>query len=1157
MTAFSLSANTNISTLSSKAGGDTYDTNGFNLTIDQHSRYGTNQTTSTSLGSVTINASKGGKCVIDSRYVRLIAYTSGTGNVPAYDTTISNGSASGTMIGVYSALTAAPTAPAAAMPASGYILVRAWNGTEYTSGALTGISATASGASVAGWLEIVGDESATVNANRLGQFIVYGAWYEFLGTTTTGTRTSTYQIPTNGSLTYVAGVMVQTAAATITAASWASTTAIYTSAGHDFNIGQEVTVTGASPSGYNVTDAVITAKTVDTFSVTIASNPGTWTSGGAAYVYEFYPNAGSRAALIANIQTDTVRGKWCWITTGGLASFGYDGTNSTGGYIPPSGRKLRVANVFLQNCTTAARTANTIPNATPATRYDFTSTGGGVINMDKCSCAWYLSLAQAYSVGLTHVSTFETMTITECGSVMTLQNVGIGQTGTAFTTIALTLGLNFSGGTLRNCTWTRIAQATSGTYVNSYADCSGFTFTNDKTYSLTKAANATSGSATITRMINCTFEDTVVGGGRLFLVGCDTVTWTNTVYYDNINGTTGTAIPMYVWDLGTAASYTLKFDGLSWGGQPLVTPYSGILNVAVPGCVDLKLRNLGTAAAPLDMGGAYVDATWTRSTTIMTVTKTAHGLKTGDIIAVNACSDVAPKALTTTTATLWTLASAPTADTFTVTVTNSGQTTGQNLSYYPCMASVLVNLLAGGATNPLTIQRCYTPHLRTGLIATADNSMKNFTLEDVWGSEWGVQLIPMLNCKIRGMQSTPALTAQTACYGTHFVDFYTTAQPASTSAVSWSRSTTTCTVTSTAHGLRVGDQVVVTVSSDTAAVVLGVKTLSQITAVASPVNTANTFQFTCLNAGGTSGTLTFVPLSGRVAIQMNEATTETASQVTLSDGAAFTSAGTLYMPTIGQYALFTTDKDVRGHGSFPIMEAVMVGGTISNYDITYSIDGGSTFFNLYYPRTGGAGVIATSVITMTSTTGVLANDYIFGTGVAPNAKVVSVDSSVSITVSIANTGTVSGTLRFNHLPTSTVADALVGFPLKVKIQTSTTNSTAISSVYFFTNSTSAQRAATYAMDTVPVTVTVLDVNTGAAIQNARVRIITTSGSNVVLSGLTNASGVVTSTTEYVGYAVTGSVRRATVADGTLYKPSAISATISASGLDLTVLMIPD
>lgn len=1076
MTTYTLVADCNIDQLgttppsgssSARAGGDIIDTNGFNFTIDQDSRYGLTGTTSTSFAGMTINASKGGNITIDGRNVRLIPYNSGSGNVPAWNTSITQGGASGKLIAVYSSLTSAPTATGAAMPASGYIKVKGWNGTAYGSGALTGIGATATGADVAGWIEVVADESATVTANRLGTFAAYGAWYEFLGVTTDGTRATTYQIPTNGSLTYVAGVWVQSASASITAASYSAGSITYTAAGHGFSVGQDVTITGAT-SGYNCADSVITSKTADTFTVAASDPGGSWTSGGSAYVYEFYPNAGSRSALVAQIQTDAVRGKWCWISTGGLVRFGHDGTNSTGGYIVPSGRKLRVPNVFLQNCTTAARTVNALPNATLGTRYDFTTTGGGAVVMDKVCCGWYLSLAQAYSVNLKYVATFEAMTISETASALTMWDVGVGQTGTANTQIGLTFSLMFAGGTIRNCTISRIAQAASGAYVESWADMTGFTVTNHKTFSLTKAANATTGAITMTRILASTFEDCQsIGAGRYLLIGCNYVTFSKTTYADNLATTTGTSIPMYAWDIGTAACYNMKFDGLSWGGLDLVQPYSGVLNVGVAGCQNIKLRNLGTAASPLDMGGSYVSATWTRSTTTMTITKTAHGLKAGDLIAVNMCSDASSLlggVLTTTTATLKSVASVTDANTFTHTCANAGQTTGQNMRYHPCMAGVLVNFTAGAAANGVYIQRCYTPHLRTGILGSVDNSSKNIVLEDVWGTDWGVQLMPQLNGFTRGMQSTPALTAQTSCYGTHFADYYTTANLGPTSSASWSRSTTTCTVTSNDHGLRVGDQVLVTVTSDSAAVVLGVKTLTQITASASPVNVGNTFQFTCLNAGSASGTLSFTPLNGRVAIQMNEPTDDTANQVALTGGAAFTSAGTLYMPTIGQSATFTADKAIRGHGSFPIAEAVMAGGTIGNYDIAYSLDDGVTWRNLYYPRAGGGGSNGSTNVTMTSTTGVQVGDYVWGTNIAPNAKVTSITNSTTVVVDTANIGTVSGTLRFNHLPSETVADATVGFDLKVKITTSTTNTTAISSLYFFTNSNSTHRAATYPLD---------------------------------------------------------------------------------------------
>ena len=78
------------------------------------------------------------------------------------------------------------------------------------------------------------------------------------------------------------------------------------------------------------------------------------------------------------------------------------------------------------------------------------------------------------------------------------------------------------------------------------------------------------------------------------------------------------------------------------------------------------------------------------------------------------------------------------------------------------MMGVLVNFVAGASASNVKIQRCYVPHLRTGIMSGADNSSKGIVLESVWGTEWGVQLNPLLNCKIRGIQSTPALTASAA-----------------------------------------------------------------------------------------------------------------------------------------------------------------------------------------------------------------------------------------------------------------------------------------------------------------------------------------------------------------------------------------------------------
>jgi len=102
-------------------------------------------------------------------------------------------------------------------------------------------------------------------------------------------------------------------------------------------------------------------------------------------VFEWYPCAGSLVAA-ASTATDAVRGKVCWISTAGVLRLGSDGTNSVG-YVPPVGLKIRVPNIITANCTTAARTTNALPNATLATRYDFTTTSAGVIDIEKANLA--------------------------------------------------------------------------------------------------------------------------------------------------------------------------------------------------------------------------------------------------------------------------------------------------------------------------------------------------------------------------------------------------------------------------------------------------------------------------------------------------------------------------------------------------------------------------------------------------------------------------------------------------------------------------------------------------------------------------------------------------------------------------------------------------
>ena len=772
MAAFTISTAQNIDQLTGKMGGDTYSVSGGTLTIDQDSRVGLNQSTSASLGSITISASLGGTVNINGTSIWMIPYTGGSGNVPAWNTLITNGSGSGKLIAVHASLTSASTATGAAMPATGFIRVKQKTGT-YIAGALTGLTATASDAGRIGWIEIVGDEASTINANRLGVYNSNGAWYE-VGVTN-GTSNQTMQIPNNGLLRFVGGVFIEK---------------------------------------------------------TVGSND-----------FEFYPNNGTNTTT----GTDSTRGKVVWIDANGLVRIGNSGA-ATNGFTPVAGLKVVVGNIFFENCTTAARTANVIPNATIANRYDFTTTGGGVINIDKCSYAWYLSCAQAYSVNVSNSTFIDGILLSEVATAMTFSKVGVGnKPTTALLMSPLTMTFCFAGGIFTDCVWQRVSMAASGAHTNTLADCAGFTFIRNTIRAGVIRANASTFSINAVRLKNCTWTTPTIIQGAMTFTTCDNIKITDTIYAECVSGTTVTTYAGSVWILSTN-TINSTISGLT---IPILNtqPYTQLLYLTT-GCSNNKLRNIGTRVSPMSMG------------------------------TVNACG--------------------------------------------------LVYALAAACSNT-KVQRVYVSGTRTGVM-TGDNSSKGLVEESVFGDYAdATDVMAVLNMERKGVGGTGALTAQVSVYGTHWYDRFI--------------STTV----------------------------------------------------------------------GRIGLFMNEATAQTVNQVTLANGANFTSAGGLYMPVIGHSVLFETPNFIIGHTAFTNTALVMAGGTSTNYGYKYQID-----------KNDGAGW-STESITLTPTT----------LGTALNGL--------------------------------TGISASLGFKLRLRVTTSTTNATAITSIYLVTATTAVAQDNLYPLDTFNLT----------------------------------------------------------------------------------------
>lgn len=162
-----------------------------------------------SLDTVTFTG-KGGTLRFDPTYTRVIAYTGGSGNAPAYGATISQGGVSGVFLGAWTTWQTEPIV-SAAIGATGFIKVGGVTGGEFAAGALTGITATASGPSVQSWIEIRGADTATITVPRVGTVETVEAWFE-LGTTN-GTRGQVIPCPTTATVASAfPGVWIETSA---------------------------------------------------------------------------------------------------------------------------------------------------------------------------------------------------------------------------------------------------------------------------------------------------------------------------------------------------------------------------------------------------------------------------------------------------------------------------------------------------------------------------------------------------------------------------------------------------------------------------------------------------------------------------------------------------------------------------------------------------------------------------------------------------------------------------------------------------------------------------------------------------------------------------------------------------------------------------------
>ena len=311
-------------------------------------------------------------------------------------------------------------------------------------------------------------------------------------------------------------------------------------------------------------------------------------------VYEQYPAVISTYFNTTNLGTDA-RSKFVLMDASGVIRVGGDGTNSIG-YLPAAGCKVRIGNVLLRQTSAANRALNLVPNATLATRPDFTTTSAGEIDMEYAMSDWYHAFASPYKVRMVHSATMDIHTTSNEASPTELDDYCTGVYQAA--SIPFTGLNNPLGGVVKDCKFYRPDAASNGNSL-SMTGCSNYDFQGTVETGIIAYARST-GVCVFSQCRNFTQTGT-------FSVIAETFTPTTSAnfdfakvrYIDRLTGTTNATTGKYAIQT-TVSSDNIMIRDVDFGGYANLHPYSGVFNAS--NCTNLTFRTTSTVSAPI--GGA-------------------------------------------------------------------------------------------------------------------------------------------------------------------------------------------------------------------------------------------------------------------------------------------------------------------------------------------------------------------------------------------------------------------------------------------------------------------------------------------------------------------------------------------------------------------------
>jgi hypothetical protein len=587
--------------------GETYTINGGEVRVNGDVRWGQNAAV---IGNVTISATLGGKFVLDGRDVWEIPYIGATGNVPAIGAlgtnTVTQGGASGELMRVWANGEMEPRAPGTAMPAAGWIKMRSKTG-AFVAGTVTlpgGATIEARDGGKRSWIHVVGARTTTITVPRLGSFEVLGDWYE-LGVTTAD-DSQVFSLPVAEECP---AIQIETAPGSGVFEWWLSAGERWP--GFNAAVTTDFIPTDARGRYFGQilrrTDAATTSGSPlvtvgDTFGM-VAGAPAVLSAGFVDNdnLYIVSVNSGTQITVSANSNiTGTAR---TISTPRNLVQIAHRGTRNVG-LKPPAGCRVRIPNVIIS--TSSSPWAGNVSETMGGDRWDLTTTASGAIIMDKAWCNIWASTTAAYSVNLTNSAFLADLTASNTATAPVIENCAVGIRMAEARTVC-TFTNQFTGLVLRDLRFARFAMAATGDTGMLIQDCANVEMTRLEAESFGSTTAIIRGGAGVNvqlaRVFDFEMTDCKLVGSRVAIGLCVGGVISNLRYADLLAGATVATQPVSAIEISAASSGIDVAGFANYADLANVHPYNAIVATAT-GSQNITVRDIGTAAAPYNMGSA-------------------------------------------------------------------------------------------------------------------------------------------------------------------------------------------------------------------------------------------------------------------------------------------------------------------------------------------------------------------------------------------------------------------------------------------------------------------------------------------------------------------------------------------------------------------------